>query len=625
MVHCRREVLGSHRLLLGESQTGLAVLETVWGPDHKPADYVIVSVNHKFAEIFQCQAEEVRGTKISQSMPEIMEMWGEALAASAEKQQYQELESFHSQSRSWLKVSVYSPAPNRVGLVVVDMTAWVKTAQALEESQRQLRESEQFLQSILDNAPVAIWLTDPNGNRLLVNKRYEEDTGVGTSHCSLTSKEQQVCRLTDMKTLMDSGPLEFEEELTFKNGTKHTLRTIKTVLRKENGEVVGVLGIGVDITALKQVEEELWRRTYFDSLTGLYNRRFVEEEMRRLDSGNQLPISVILADLDGLKLVNDALGHQEGDTLLRCMADILRQASRPGDIVGRWAGDEFVVLLPKTEHRQAKHIANRIKLLCKSQKGKLIPMSASLGVATKVDRGQTMAEIFNEAEKIMYKRKTLSAKETRSVFTESLKSILLERTGETEAHMHNLQILGLALGRAIGLDEWHLHQIRLLAVFHDIGKVRIPVELLQKRGPLTPEEQEIVRTHPETGYRIACIAPDFQHAAEAILAHHEYWDGSGFPKGLKGEQIPLAARIHAITNRFDVLYFGRPNRPAVSLTTALRELKVGAGSLFEPRLVDAFVKLVRNTSILEQLQDSNPASEAAAGRSWASRQAYSLS
>ncbi|NLM53408.1 MAG: diguanylate cyclase [Firmicutes bacterium] len=375
-----------------------------------------------------------------------------------------------------------------------------------------------------------------------------------------------------------------------------------------------MLGIGVDITALKQVEEELWKRTYFDSLTGLYNRRFVEEEMRRLDQGSQLPISIILADVDGLKLVNDSLGHQEGDVLLKTMADVLQQACRPEDIVGRWAGDEFVILLPKTDHKQAWHIANRIKLLCEAQTGKLIPMSASVGAATKVDRGQTMAEVFNEAEKIMYKEKTLSARDTRSAFAESLRRILLERTGETEAHMRNLQILGLALGQAIGLDEWHLHQIRLLATFHDIGKVRIPAELLRKRGGLTSEEQEIIRTHPETGYRIACIAPDFQHAAEAILAHHEYWDGSGYPKGLKGKQIPLAARVHAITNRFDVLLFGRPNVPAVSVTSALRELKVGAGTLYEPQLVDAFVNLVRTAPILDELEDSNPESEAAAAK-----------
>jgi len=614
MVQSQTDVHHGQRMLSGESPRGLAVLETVWGPDNQPADYVIVGANDTFAKIFGRQAQDIVRTRASQSVPEILEMWRDALAVSAATQQEQELEVRYGEPNSWLKVSIYSPAPNLVGLVVADMTEWVRTAQALAESQHLLRENKRFLQSILDNAPVAIWLTDPNGRRLLVNKRYQEDTGLGTDHCSLTAEELRICRLTDMKTLMQGGPQEFEETVTYRDGSKHTLRTIKTVLRRDNGEIVGVLGIGVDITALKRAEEELWRRTYFDSLTGLYNRRYMEEVVRRLDTTDQLPISVILADLDGLKLINDAIGHQEGDILLRAMADVIRQAARPGDVAGRWAGDEFVLLLPRTDRKQAEHVVNRIRLLCGARTGMLIPMSASLGAATKVDRGQTMTEVFDEAEKLMYKWKTLHARETRRAFTESLKRILLERTGETEAHMHNLQVLGLALGRALGLDEWHLHQIRLLAVFHDIGKVRIPAEVLRKRGPLTPEEQDLIMSHPETGYRIASIAPDFQHAAEAILAHHERWDGSGYPKGLRGEQIPIAARIHAVTDAFDALYFGRPNRPAVSLTSALRELKVGAGTLFQPELVDVLVGLVRTTAILDQLRNSNPEAVEAAGQ-----------
>ena len=140
-----------------------------------------------------------------------------------------------------------------------------------------------------------------------------------------------------MKTLMSGGPQSLRKRSLSKT-VRNTLRTIKTILRKDNGEIVGILGIGVDITALKRVEAELWRHTYYDSLTGLYNRRFVEEEMIRLEQGSHLPISVIMADVDGLKLINDALGHQEGDLLLQTVADVLLQAARPGDIVGRWAG-----------------------------------------------------------------------------------------------------------------------------------------------------------------------------------------------------------------------------------------------------------------------------------------------
>lgn len=616
MVRGGRNVLRHHQRYLGESRRGLAVFEVLWDADEQPVDFVVVGLNDSFAELFGTNVQDVMRTRISESMPELFRDWHAVLVETAQTNGEQEMETWHPGLEAWLKISFYSPAPNLVGLVLEDVTPWIETAAALAESQIQLRENENFLQTILDNAPVSIWVTDPHGNRIMVNKRYMEDTGIGTPHPSVTPEEMEMCRLTDMKTLMSDTPQEYEEQLTFRDGKKHTLRTIKSVLRKDNGEIIGVLGIGVDITALKQAEQELWKRTYIDPLTGLYNRRYLEEEMRRLDQGGKLPTSVVIADLDGLKLINDAFGHQEGDRLLCAMADVFRRASRPSDILARWAGDEFVVLLPETSYDEAKHYINRVGYLCEGLTGNPIPLIASLGAATRLDRRQTMSEVFAEAEKRMYKRKTLSAKDTRAAFALSLKRILLERSDETEAHMANLQILGQVLGEAIGLDNSHLYKLQLLAVYHDIGLVRIPESLLRKRGNLTPEEVEILKTHTETGYRIASIVPDFQQAADAILAHHECWDGSGYPKGLQGAEIPITARIHAITDRFDTLLFGRPNSPAVSLTSALRELKVGAGTLYDPELVDQFVRLVRTTDVLDFLQNSNPAVDRGLSRSY---------
>lgn len=615
MVRGGRNVLRHHQRYLGESRRGLAVFEIVWDADEQPVDFVVVGLNDSFAELFGTNVQDVMRTRISESLPELFRDWRAVLSKTALTSEDQEMEVWHPGLEAWLKISFYSPAPSLVGLVVEDVTAWIETAAALAESQIQLRENEKFLQTILDNAPVCIWVTDPHGNRIMANRRYREDTGIGTPNPSVTPEEMEMCRLTDMKTLMSDQPQEFEEQLTFRDGKKHTLRTIKSVLRKDNGEIIGVLGIGVDITALKQAERELWKRTYIDPLTGLYNRRYLEEEMRRLDQEERLPISVVIADLDGLKLANDAFGHQEGDRLLCSMADVLRRASRPGDIIARWAGDEFVVLLPGTAYDEAKHYINRIRYLCEGLNSNPIPLIASLGAAARVDRRQTMSEVFAEAEKRMYKQKTLSAKDTRTTFAQSLKQTLLEKSEETEAHMANLQVLGQLLGEAVGLDDWHLYQLQLLAVYHDIGMVRIPESILRKKSDLTPEEVEILKTHTETGFRIASIVPDFQQAADAILAHHECWDGSGYPKGLCGMQIPITARIHAITDRFDTLLFGRPNSPAVSLTSALRELKVGAGTLYDPDLVDEFVRLVRTTDVVDFLENSNPAVNAGVAKS----------
>jgi len=352
-----------------------------------------------------------------------------------------------------------------------------------------------------------------------------------------------------------------------------------------------VLSIVTDITEKRQADVEIKYLSFHDKLTGLYNRAFFEEELKRLDTERTLPISLIMGDVNGLKLVNDALGHQEGDKLLITVAKLLRDSCRQEDIVARWGGDEFIILLPECNHETAAVILGRIKSSCKSINGLPIDTSISLGLASKLSIDQDVREILKEAEDKMYRHKLLEDRSTRSSFLTSLEKTLWARSHETEEHCQRMQEMTLVLGQAINLPESELDNLRLLATLHDIGKIAISSSILDNPGELTVEEWEAIKKHPEIGYRIALSSPEMAPIADSILYHHEHWDGTGYPLGIKGEEIPVLSRILTIADCYDVMINGRPYQKAVSREEAWIELERCSDRHFDPQLVKIAIKV----------------------------------
>ncbi|PKM78778.1 MAG: diguanylate cyclase [Firmicutes bacterium HGW-Firmicutes-15] len=346
-----------------------------------------------------------------------------------------------------------------------------------------------------------------------------------------------------------------------------------------------------DITEQKKADEEIKYLSFNDKLTGLYNRAFFEEELKRIDTQRQLPISLIMGDVNGLKLINDALGHHEGDKLLIKVAQILRKACRQEDIVARWGGDEFIILLPECDRAAATRVVEQIKSLCKHMDDLPIQISLSLGLAIKNCMAQDTKDVIKEAEDRMYRNKLLESRSTRSSFIISLEKTLRTRSHETKEHCHRMQKMAQKIGNAIELLDSELDKLKLLAMLHDIGKIAIPNSILDKPGKLTPEEWESIKKHPEIGYRIALCSPELAPIAEAILNHHERWDGTGYPLGLRGENIPLISRIIAIADTHDVMLNGRPYQKAVSQEVALGEIERCAGTQFDPKLAKIFLDL----------------------------------
>jgi diguanylate cyclase (GGDEF)-like protein len=346
-----------------------------------------------------------------------------------------------------------------------------------------------------------------------------------------------------------------------------------------------------DITERKIAEERIHYMTFHDRLTGLYNRAYIEEEMQRIDTERQLPISLIMGDLNNLKLVNDTYGHEKGDELLVKAAEVLKKSCRKEDIVARWGGDEFVVLLPQTPLEISDKICGRIYNETQKEEQELL-VSIALGSASKVENDEEIFKVLNKAENRMYKNKITNRNSARSNVLSALLNTLREKSYETEEHSSRMKELCLKLGKKMGLQSSDLDRLSLLTSLHDIGKVTIPRELLNKEEKLTEEEWERIKKHTEASFRILSSIDEFSDIAKPALHHHEWWDGSGYPEGLSGKNIPILSRILTIVDAFDVMVSGRPYQEPVSKQEALEEIQECAGTQFDPNIVAEFVESI---------------------------------
>ncbi|HMA60640.1 MAG TPA: HD domain-containing phosphohydrolase [Halanaerobiales bacterium] len=346
--------------------------------------------------------------------------------------------------------------------------------------------------------------------------------------------------------------------------------------------------------ALKRLnrEEEIRYFGFHDYLTGLYNRDYIEEEIKRLNNSRQLPVSVIIADVNGLKLINDTFGHDDGDKLLKCIAATLDDACRKEDILGRWGGDEFLILLPGTTKKNILSIIDRIKDRLEQKTYKDIPLSVSFGFATKVEKETDIVDIIDKADRRMYNNKTKNYKQNSEQMLEVLYKKLNKMGYETESHCQRVKSLAEKFARQLKFDQEKIKLIKKTARLHDIGMINIPRELINQESDLSNEEYKIIQTHPEVGFRIANSLNEVNEIAQAILHHHEWWNGTGYPEQKAGDNIPLYARIISIVDAFDVMTHDQVYKEKISKERAIDRLRSMAGIQFDPKLTKMFIEEV---------------------------------
>ncbi len=337
----------------------------------------------------------------------------------------------------------------------------------------------------------------------------------------------------------------------------------------------------------------IYHLSFYDQLTGLYSRRFYDEELQRLDVPRNLPLTIAILDVNGLKLTNDAFGHHAGDQLLQKVASVLRRECRTDDIIARIGGDEFIIILPKTDSSQAHALTARICTAVSSETIEALPLSVSCGLATKLDKHKKVSDVFKEAEDKMYRTKISERSSYRHAVIELIMSTLYIKIPQEQEHSHRVSELCRRIGRALGLSQVEVNELTTAGVLHDIGKIVVSNDLLNKPGALSTLEWRELKRHPEVGYSILSSVTDYAPLAEYVFAHHERWDGTGYPKKLKGEAISLPARIIALADTYDAMTSDRSYRKALSHATALEEIKVCAGSQFDPTLTEIFLHMMQ--------------------------------
>lgn len=365
-----------------------------------------------------------------------------------------------------------------------------------------------------------------------------------------------------------------------------------------------------------------------DSLTKLFNHRYfhkaLSEQTKKIGSAE---LSLLMLDLDLFKLYNDLYGHSEGDKALQVVAAIMTRLVGQKGIVCRYGGEEFAILLPYYDSKRAYDMAENIRLEIQRTFFNTTDvtqrfLTASIGVCTYPHAAVNAEELLKRVDLAMYTAKN-NGKNQTVIYTPNFSSsgnlfndddpVTIEpaytatiyaltaaidaKDHYTFGHSQRVAEYATVLAGALGLDKSHLDIVRQAALLHDVGKIGIPENILAKTGRLTVEEYAIVKKHVELSITIIKHLPSMNHVIPAVIGHHERWDGRGYPRGLRGENIPLLARCLAVTDAFDALTSNRPYKASLSVISALNEIESHAGTQFDPAIAHLFIKLVREGAI----------------------------
>lgn len=424
---------------------------------------------------------------------------------------------------------------------------------------------------------------------------------------------------------------------------QRVLNEREKTLRSQLQEAYNELEISVEqqnelIVEVGRLYREQAQAAVTDAITGLPNHRAImsriDEEVARCER-TRGQCAILFLDIDHFKRVNDTWGHRAGDAILREVATCIQTTLRLSDVVGRYGGEEFALLLPETDIMGASETAERLRLTIAMQpciwqsddgsSNATISITASIGVATYGMHGTTRETLVERADQAMYRAKQsgrnrvcvadieepiqethlhmpATPQQVETTTIQVLTAAASARDRGTDDHAHRMVALAEATAREMHMLDEEIHLVRLGALLHDIGKIGIPDAILHKPGPLTAEEWDIMRLHPEIGQRILSQAGGvFIALANIVVAHHERWDGHGYPRALEGESIPLAARILTVIDSYDAMISRRVYRNAMSPLAARAELQRCSGSQYDPAVVAAFLRVLDTHDILGAL------------------------
>ena len=568
----------------------------------KDLDYKFIFVNKSYADLQHRIPEEIIGLKNEDLYDkDLSNKFNEYCDEVVEKKAVNIKEVY---TEAGYRQCVIIPLLDKNGELVAlaGIISVTSDISRIKEKEYEIELQKVLTNKIIDILPGVIFYKDLNSKYVYANKEcrdFYSQRGIpdiiGKSELDICQNEEQGKKFMEDDKHIIENKTPIHNEIVYKDkGGEFTYReVIKIPLLDKYGNVKGVVGRSLDITERKKYQDKLEYLSYTDILTGAKNRTYFEEVEKRYSEEGKLPLGVIMGDANGLKLVNDTFGHRQGDKLLKDITEVLKNVSKNVGEVFRIGGDEFVILVPEASLKQCEELILEIEEKCNQYKNDLFNISISLGAAVKYDAKKDIYEVIKEAEDKVYRNKLLQKSSIKGSILTSLKIGLGVNSGETEQHNERVVIRAIKVGEKLGLSMSELDELKIAAGLHDIGKIGISDDILSKSTSLTDEEYEIIKTHTEKGYRIIKASSELKSVAKSVLYHHERWDGKGYPMGLKGEEIPLLARVISVCDTFDVMISGRVYKSAMSKESALEELKRCAGTQFDPKVVDIFIDLYK--------------------------------
>ncbi len=474
----------------------------------------------------------------------------------------------------------------------------------LTHTNKLLEESKNELRLILDSVAEGVYGINPFGICTFCNARclellgyeHEQDLIGKNMHVLIHHKRQDGFALPmsecNIHRASVAGEMYHAEDEVFwrADGTSFPVEYYMFPKYRDCA-ITGSVVTFTDISKRKSGEERIRYLSSHDALTGLINRQCFQEEIKKFDKVPYYPISILYGDINGLKLTNDVFGHEAGDRLIRTAADVMKKVCRKNDVVARTGGDEFIWILPNTDKAAAGKIIDRIKE--ELQKVKLAGISAgiSLGADTKYSPDEDVDQTIKDAESAMYREKAYDTKNKKSLILQELIEAFHEKNARAKGHSESVSRLCEKMGATLGWSAAEIKRIKDAGYFHDIGKIVLNEEMLSPDRELTKQEKIEEKHHAVVGYRILNLFINTLDLAEAVYYHHEEWDGSGYPKGLKEEEIPLLSRIIAIVDQYERL-ISPPNGLPLDREEAILRLRELSGIKLDPRLTGIFIGML---------------------------------
>jgi len=502
--------------------------------------------------------------------------------------------------RIWL-LSYSSPKYNNEGICVgyrgsdVDITEKHRIQLALKRSEEKYR-------FITENTSDVIWIVNLNDYRFsYISPAVYQLRGYTSQEAmsqpidaSMTSESWQLIQSTIENSLGDfvldpQHPKNYilTIEQFHKNGSSVWVE-ISVRYRFNDQNQVEIIGISRDVTERKKIEDEIRFLSFHDQLTGLYNRRYYDIEVERLNTSRNLPISFITADINGLKMTNDVFGHNSGDELIKMAAQTLKTVCREDDIIVRLGGDEFIVVLPNTTMHDCYQIVSRIHTHIKSIKGSKYTLSLSIGYSSKENMNQEIMDVVNQADRMMYQHKLIESEVYKRQLLGTIMKTLYQLDSDLSRHLKSLTQLISHFGKFLNLSYTQINLLKLAAMYHDIGKIGIDEEDIKLYQTDRVKYEYVLRRQPELSYQILRYISEYTEIANIVLAYHENYDGSGYPRGLKKEEISNESMMIHIVNNYDKLRFN----VGLNSKESIKELIKQKGKELEPQLCEKFCQMI---------------------------------